>query len=279
MYQYPSREELVGFFARHFISLGWFDKTPGERSTENSGRGHYENVSGFVISIRDNWFWITAGHVIERIRIAKEKGQLLGDWHLDDSDALGARFNIPIPFDFDDAFKLFFYDDTLGMDYALIYLSPYYRNLLIRNNIKPLNEQAWRIGIPEDFDFYLLIGLPDELVRLPMNTEVIMKGCVLIPIQRIYEPPSGVLTALPRFYGKIPDKVANSEYVIEDISGMSGGPIFGFKKDSEDQLRYWVVALQSGWFKSERIITACPVQDFADWIDSELEKITTKLDG
>jgi len=275
MYQYPSREELVGFFARHFISLSWFDKTHGQRSTENSGRGHYENVSGFVISIRDHWFWVTAGHVIEKIRIAKEKGQLLGDWHLDDSDALGARFKMPIPFDFDDAFKLFFYDDKFGVDYALIYLSPYYCDLLKCNNIEPLNEQAWCIGIPEDFDFYWLIGIPDELVHPSMNTEIIMKGCVLIPVQRIYEPPVEILTDLPRFYGKIPDKLklANAEHVIEDISGMSGGPIFGFKKDSDDQLRYWVVALQSGWFKPKRIITACPVKNFADWIDSALEKL------
>lgn len=277
MSQYPSREELVSFFATHFVSLGWFDKTPGQRSTENSGRGHYQNVSGFVISIRDHWFWITAGHVIENIRIAKELGQLLGDWHLDDSDALGARYKVPIPFDFDDAFKLFFYDKDSGIDYALVYLSPYYCNLLKCNNIIPLNEEAWRVGIPEDFDFYYLIGMPDVLVQPLMNKELIIKGCLLIPVQRIYDPPSEVIVNYPRFYGKIPDNLSNSENDIEDIDGMSGGPIFGFKKDAEDKLRYWVVALQSGWFKNFRIITACPVQNFVEWFDSELEKVMDNL--
>lgn len=265
----PSREDVVGYLAKHFISLGWFDKTPGARAVENSGRGCYNNASGFLISVQNQWFWVTAGHIFEDIKTAIDTGQKLGEWHLDDSDALGARSNMPIPFDFDNAFRTYFYDEDSGVDYALIYLEPYYRNLLQRNNIEPLNEQAWRVGLPEDFDFYFLIGIPDECVQPQMNAEVIIKGCMLIPVQRIDDPPEEILTDMPRLYFKI--SVINI-----NIQGMSGGPIFGFRKNNEGQLKYWVIALQSGLFKNKRIITACPIQNFADWIDSVLEKILYK---
>jgi len=61
----------------------------------------------------------------------------------------------------------------------------------------------------------------------------------------------------------------NSGYV-DDISGMSGGPILGF---SEKLGGYFIVAIQSTWLPKEKICFGCPLpilaSIFENIIDSE----------
>ena len=39
---------------------------------------------------------------------------------------------------------------------------------------------------------------------------------------------------------------------VDDIAGMSGGPVLGFKRMPDGSLRSWVVGVQSGWVRSRR---------------------------
>ena len=55
-------------------------------------------------------------------------------------------------------------------------------------------------------------------------------------------------TDTPLFYGCI-----TLDESVTDIEGMSGGPIFGFYKNDKNELRYWLVALQSTWIKKIQI--------------------------
>jgi hypothetical protein len=59
---------------------------------------------------------------------------------------------------------------------------------------------------------------------------------------------------------------------LPSIVGMSGGPIFGFKKGEDGLLRYWIVAVQSRWRESARIIFGCPVRTFATLVEQELQR-------
>src|SRR6266496_4083031 len=133
-------DRTIAFFARHFVRLGWTDTTPGERSAMNEGLGQIGNASCFIISVRDQWFLITAGHVIKDVETAISNGQALGSWYLDDTSSLGAVSNISIPFDYPNSYKFWFYDD-LGADYALIHIRQYYRRLLEANHVVAINEQ------------------------------------------------------------------------------------------------------------------------------------------
>jgi hypothetical protein len=62
------------------------------------------------------------------------------------------------------------------------------------------------------------------------------------------------------FYGQLSGLVAD----LTDINGMSGGPIFGFKRGEDGRMRYWVIALQSGWFPDKRIIFACRIRQLCE---------------
>jgi hypothetical protein len=50
--------------------------------------------------------------------------------------------------------------------------------------------------------------------------------------------------------------------MLDDIDGMSGGPILAFKPDAEGRQRYWVVAVPSGWHRPTWTIAACAIQEF-----------------
>jgi hypothetical protein len=43
------------------------------------------------------------------------------------------------------------------------------------------------------------------------------------------------------------------------MKGMSGGPVFGFRQNAEDQWQYKPVAIQSRWFESHKLIYATPI--------------------
>jgi hypothetical protein len=56
------------------------------------------------------------------------------------------------------------------------------------------------------------------------------------------------------FYG-----VVDPESQVKDIAGMSGGPIIGMTLDEDGIGRYWFIAVQSGWYRKDRIICASPL--------------------
>jgi hypothetical protein len=52
---------------------------------------------------------------------------------------------------------------------------------------------------------------------------------------------------------------------------MSGGPIYGFRRDSEGRLLYHVVALQSWWDPKTRNVFGCPVPLFAESLHKAID--------
>lgn len=67
------------------------------------------------------------------------------------------------------------------------------------------------------------------------------------------------------------------EAPIEDMKGMSGGPIFGFKHQEGKGLRYWLIAAQSSWHPSRRITIGCFVRELAGAIASSMEYVAKGL--
>ena len=65
-------------------------------------------------------------------------------------------------------------------------------------------------------------------------------------------------------FAALPPVAVNTEpFGLNSIVGMSGGPIFGFRRYPNGEQRYWVVALQSWWDPETRTIYGCPVPIFA----------------
>jgi hypothetical protein len=272
--------ELVAYFARHLVSVTYFDRSP-ERVKECDGSGLYTQLSGFIISVRGIWHIITAGHIIADVDQAIERGQKLNQWMLDDTFGLEAEHNDPVPFDYLRTNRFHFYQD--GYDYGLIELSPYYRDHLIANHIEPMDEKIWDKKWPENFDGFLMLGFPSQLVRarrFDKNRVYIERSVALIKVERIDQPPADMVVAANRFYGRIASRAdclaqipGGPDATFTDIDGMSGGPIIAFRQE-QTGFRYWLYAVQSAWNKETRIIAACPIENFMHALGEHVDEIS-----
>jgi hypothetical protein len=83
-----------------------------------------------------------------------------------------------------------------------------------------------------------------------------------------------------RFYGRldIDENAPLWEQIGGNIEGMSGGPVLGISHGA-DGLRYWVIGIQSGWLRSQRIIAACNFQAFARYVGEELDEAIRDSDS
>jgi len=248
----PTDDELVSFFLRHLVPvLFTFQRGADSQSIV---------VTAFVLSVANQWFLITAGHCIHDIEErTTEHGYQITGCYMIDSLGVGAKHREPIPFVYRDSSPTYLSEDQ-DFDYGVMVLSPYYQQLLEKNNIQALNEEAWKKQ-PAKVDFYWLLGIPEELTRVnPENIEITPTLHKVEPLSE--RPDKFPATDVPLFYGRI-----GLGEGVTTIKGMSGGPIFAFHKNEKGQLKYWLTALQSRWLPESHIIAAYPTKLLGDFLE------------
>jgi hypothetical protein len=252
----PSDDDLVGLFAKHLVPILF---TFGKESLLDNAL-----MTSFVLSVDEQWFLATAGHSIRTVEEIIASGWQIVECYLIDSMGLEAKHRDPIPFTYINSYPTQLSEDR-SFDYGVIPLSLYYRKLLEKNNIQPLNEEVWKCQ-PTDVDFYSLLGVPWELVKVdPGQVEIVS---TLQRVEPVEERPQGFPeTDAPMFYGRIELEPGRTS-----IKGMSGGPIFGFYSDAQGQLRYWLIALQSHYLPNSRYIAACPTKVLGDFLEAALHR-------
>ena len=249
-------DQLIAFFYKHIVPI-FFSFRRGEDSQ------HFV-VTAFVLSVQDHWFLITAGHCLEKVdEIINVHGYELVDCVLIDSLGEESKHVHPIPFLYNEANPACL-SESYDLDYGVIEISPYYKNLLITNNIQPLTEEVWKKQ-PSKVDFYALLGLPAELTKSKPNQ--LELSPTLFTVEQMAERPEGFAeTEFPRFYGRI---ALGDD--IKSIEGVSGGPVFAFYKNDIGELRYWLVALQSRWLQTPKFIAACYTRILGDFLEDVIE--------
>lgn len=254
-----TQTELVKLFYKHIIPIGF-------RCDKTGKPLHTFIVTSFVMSVAGKWFLITAGHCLRDIEAnIIGDGYTISQCHLIDYIGLDATHKKPIPFDFLNA--RYEYCDVEGFDYGIIFITDYYKALLERNNIHPLNEEVWKKQRTK-VDFYMLLGVPSELTKIDNNMNVQFMPS-MYSVEPIDERPEGFPeTDAPVFYGKV-----IIEGGVSRIEGMSGGPIFGFHEDEKGQLKYWLIALQSSWLPEAHFIKACRTSLFGLFLEEMVVKM------
>ena len=239
-------ERFMKTVGRHFVTLSCLQRlpdVPGEKTLV---------FSGFLVDVGGAWFYVTAGHILRDIRAALGAGATFDSWCLGDQTA-GNRFkNTGVPYAFDVERWLVIENEENGLDYATVVLEDMYCQLLKAGGAIPIDQEAWGDHVT-DHDQWALVGVPAETVSFDGRT-IISARVVITPIEQIDKPTIARQKAQNQFYGRLQD---DSIDVVNNIDGMSGGPIFALKK-SEGVWRYTVIGVQSGWYPSRRIITACP---------------------
>ncbi len=129
-----------------------------------------------------------------------------------------------------------------------------------------LSEENWVQQHKIEFDGYFILGLPSAFAseRVSPDHKVAIEPTV-VGVQKVDEGPEGIEPTMhPRFIGKVGER-------IEDMRGMSGGPIFGVSTTSEST-RYWIVGLQSSWHRPTRTVFGCPLPEFASLVSAAFKE-------
>jgi hypothetical protein len=110
-------------------------------------------------------------------------------------------------------------------------------------------------------DFHAIVGTPKSLAvqnRWQSGGHNFVSSAlnpILIFVEEINGEEHGIQqTQAKRFVGHL--SPLNDT---ESIAGMSGGPILGFKKTDDGQLKYYPVAIQSRWLERRKIIIGTPL--------------------
>ena len=240
-------ESMIKSAGKHFIGLSGVQETNGQKNAHI--------FSSFIVDVDGLWILITAGHILRAIQSAINAGSSFDVWRLDDqmaSEGNGVAFPVPFDFVLQDWFVL--EDQAIGLDYAALHLSDYFIRHLKAGGVEPIEESAWGDYIQEH-DFWVLFGIPSETVAYDEETQMAARFAVL-PLEET-DPPKGLISnSGNKFFAKISD-LGN----ITDIDGMSGGPVFSLKKVG-GVWNYHVIGVQSSWYKSQKILAACPIKSF-----------------
>ena len=239
-------ERIARSFGRHFVTLSCVQHP--HDGTEI--RVHV--FSGFVIAVEGEWFYVTAGHILRRVAAALAAGSSFDVWRFGDQTA-GNRFaSTAIPYAFDSADWFVLEDSDKGLDYATVHLGGLYRQMLDAGGVLPLDGNSWSDNTVEH-EHWALVGIPSESVSYDQRSQITAR-VVMAPLIATSAPVSAGNRAQNQFYAKLAE---DSENVLNDVDGMSGGPIFMIR-DAGDTWEYNLIGVQSAWYRDSRVIAACP---------------------
>ncbi len=271
--KFIKQQEGIRFYCKHLVSLAG---SYAQLDSSGEATGHVDafSFSGFVISIRGVWSLVTAGHIVRKLDIQLAKKEIvLTSCKLLDGWGVDAKHKEAIPVvDYEGMACYDVYDEDYGLDFALIYLSPYYVRLLEANGIVPISERNWLQQHKVEFSEHFILGLPTEVMQRSPDGSKLTPKPMIIPLNKMDAAPAGSEKPFPRFVGKIFDNVT-----LSDIDGLSGGPIIGVGDGGDGKRRYWIVAIQSGWIKRKRIVFGCPVTVFTTLVDEQLNQVAEEL--
>jgi hypothetical protein len=223
MSPHPTDAELVAYFHKHLVPLYAIFSIRDKAACYVA--------TAFVLSAEDEWFLITAGHVaIDIIDQLKDPSCRLRRAFLDDAGGLDAKDRHSVPFDLTPE-NIAVLGDEKTLDYAVIHLGQYYRRLLEKNGVEPLDERVW-LHQPINPELHFIIGVPRKLISVEWGDpqSIIRSLGIVTTLHRVtYLPhrPTGLgETTYPRWYGTI-----TTDDRLQDIRGMMGNFLGSFVQE------------------------------------------------
>ena len=224
----------------------------------------YMLFSGFVIEVDSLLFHVTAGHCLKKIEEFVEAGWEVKQTRLLDNFKKDANHKNAVPFQYEPSECFYLFRDDGAPDYGLLSLEEY-RGPLEANGVVGLDESTW-LQQPDEPEMFVLVGILDEATTVGKEKITITHGVATVePV----ETPEGEFSEpeFPRFYAKLP----KNDYGFLPL-GMSGGPVFVLRL-VDGEIKYWLHAIQSSYFRATREISAC----FATPFLIELKKVVQSL--
>jgi hypothetical protein len=158
--------------------------------------------------------------------------------------------------------------DSRGLDFGILLLHPFYWRGIEANGVRPLNESFWAEE-DEQFDAYRMVGIPST----PLLRTKGFAQTTSYRIIRSTDPDAKGPDGKPNwFVGQLPPGIT-------DVKGVSGGPIFGFRKRQDGSWDYRVVAMQSWQGAGNGVIYGTPIRSFAPIVAGVIARLKAKGDA
>ena len=241
-------DEEKGFreLSKHLVSLSCIHCV-----TKDGSDPRYFIISGFLVSMNDIWYLATASHVLGDIdRLLADHPERTYVFRLVDHLGPESTHKLSIPFDYKNSVRYRNKDEAIGADFGLVQISQFYRTQMEANPQTPIDERNWRIEMDFEPLAHITLGIPGEGVS-PIGGIVVGRDTtsyqkfdvVGLQVRQIQEPPPGIPSFnYPTFWAEL------GETELKSIKGMSGCPILAFGKTESGEVKYGVVAVQSGWY-------------------------------
>lgn len=223
--------------------------------------------------------WLTAGHAVEEL-IGLLSSQTFKpsvvSW-LDGYDVANAegvqlhRIDIPMKS----------WRDS-GLDIGVILPSLLdIGNLLMNDKVQPINATVWKNLHPANPEGYYAIGIPRPWTahsQSPAPNKKVLHSVkadlACLPLSEVPPPPelAHILewTDPEAFYGKILPFSDDPAFEVDDVKGMSGGPILSVEREPDGRIGCSLVGVIQSWAPSQSIIRAEPIHKIAKVIEAWL---------
>lgn len=245
------------------------------------GKAYNFYASGFLLLYQKRCLWITAGHVIQEIDklFQNIKCDIKRTAWIDNNE-----INIPsecnaIPFDYLQARKFPINNDT--MDLGVIRLEGNCLELIGRNHSnKWFTKEVWMNNNLSNPEGFFLVGYPDETKvcgnekRSDGNYSISKISCISNPVEKIARKESDekeFWNYPDWFYGKVLPITKDDGTKLNNIEGMSGGPILGIERTPDERVIYKLFGIQSSWLPQSKILRATPIENVITLIDEAIK--------
>jgi hypothetical protein len=216
-------------------------------------------ISGWILSIRGIWYFLTAGHSIQSFEALKNSGALIYSCLFENSSNISTLMPQAVALDLEGLNFFHIYKKESGIDFGMILIPSPVRALLEKNGIIPLVEDHWNKINQIVFarDSFYLIGASQTLTNADERPLLFLHIEEIDPVET-EEKPDG------SFKGHL------LTHASDRIKGLSGGAIFGFSKAFD---QYWLVALLSGWDQKKAGVSGCYIEPFIRIIEERMDSI------
>ena len=231
---------------------------PGE--PEESAKRYF--ASCFVVEFAGQWFLVTAAHLINEIRNAISSGASHSLFFLHDRGA-GSPYPLGVPTPFVVGEWILLDNEPLGADYAAWPMRALIAANLAKGGVLPITEGMWGEPPFNQYPVWLMVGMPEESISEEGADGLQQMKLVSLALQACPSPSDRSAVIANRLFAVIQRDPSRDVAIVDDIAGMSGGPIFGIEP-LKGAFRYWLIGVQSGWFKDIRTVSFCPAPQFLD---------------
>lgn len=264
-----SASALVEWFKFHLLGLliGGYGRSGWE----------HEVYSGFLLDRSDALLWVTAGHVIDKVSAIQESPDFQIsvmtwlDWY-EKPGAEGVRVH-------DRSLEMTSWKAE-DLDLGVVVIGGLDAgNLRANPEVRPVDEQIWKNLSEARIEGYYLIGFPQGWTDIRSSPagegrtrRSIRADIACLPVEELPRKEGhqrgGTEGSSDQFRGRVMPYLDLPEFDVQDIAGMSGGPILAVERTEIGQIAYRLAGLVSTWRSSDQQIQIVPIHLIVSAIES-----------